>query len=81
MKNYKNKIQSGLRWLLFDILHATTNQIHMGATEKGWDRTRGWVLPLGEYNSIVLGGIELGGKKTKIKSMSLLINLFLGRFT
>jgi hypothetical protein len=47
-------------------LHATTNQKHADATEKGWDRMHDWVVTLGERNSIVLGVIELeGGKKLK----------------
>jgi hypothetical protein len=33
--NTKIKIQRGLRWRPFDILHATTNQKHVGMTERG----------------------------------------------
>jgi hypothetical protein len=29
-KKYKNKKDKGIRWLLFDILHATNNQKHGG---------------------------------------------------
>ncbi len=39
-KTYKIKYNKGLRWLPFDILHATTNQKHTGVTEGGWDRPR-----------------------------------------
>ncbi len=47
-KNYKKKIQKGLRWLPFDILHATTNQKHVGMMEGGWDRPRDNARTLGE---------------------------------
>ncbi len=36
----KIKCNEGLRWPLFDILHATTNQKQVGVTEGGWDRPR-----------------------------------------
>jgi hypothetical protein len=32
----KIKYNKGLRWLPFDILHATTNQKQAGVTEGGW---------------------------------------------
>jgi hypothetical protein len=39
MKNItKIKYNEGLRWLPFDILHATTNQKQAGMMEGGWDR-------------------------------------------
>jgi hypothetical protein len=63
-KNYKNKTSRGIRWPLFNILHSTTNQKHPGVMEKRWDRTREWVVMLGERDSIILGANELGwGKK------------------
>ncbi len=62
-KNYKSKIQRGLRWLAFDILHTTTNQKHADTMEKRWDRTHNRVVTLGECNSLILGTIELGGEK------------------
>jgi hypothetical protein len=34
------KYNAGLRWPLFDILHATTNQKQAGVMEGGWDRPR-----------------------------------------
>jgi hypothetical protein len=49
-KIYKNKIRHGLRWPLFDILHTTTNQKHVGAMEKGWYRTCNRVVTLGEQD-------------------------------
>ncbi len=36
----KIKYDKGLRWPLFDILHATTNQKQASMTEGGWDRPR-----------------------------------------
>jgi hypothetical protein len=36
----KIKYNEGLRWPPLDILHATTNQKHMGVMEGGWDRPR-----------------------------------------
>jgi hypothetical protein len=36
----KVKYNEGLRWLPFDILHATTNQKQVGVMEGGWDRPR-----------------------------------------
>jgi hypothetical protein len=62
-QKYKNKIQHGLRWPLFDILHATTNQKHADTMEKRWDRMRNRAVMLEEPDSIVLGAIELGGEK------------------
>ncbi len=44
----KIKYNKGLRWLPFDILHATTNQKHVGVTEGGWDRPRDCARTLGE---------------------------------
>ncbi len=43
------KYNKGLRWPLFDILHATTNQKHAGVTEGGWDRPRDRARTLGEH--------------------------------
>jgi hypothetical protein len=62
-KNNKKKIQPGLRWPPFNILHATTNRKHVGATEKRWDRMRNPAVTLGEQDFIILGVVELGGKK------------------
>ncbi len=39
-KNTKIKYNRGLRWLLFHIFHATTNQKLAGVTKGGWDRPR-----------------------------------------
>jgi hypothetical protein len=44
----KIKYNKGLRWLLFDILHTTTNQKHAGVMEGGWDRPRDRARTLGE---------------------------------
>jgi hypothetical protein len=44
----KIKYNEGLRWLLFDILNATTNQKHAGVMEGGWDRPRDHARMLGE---------------------------------
>jgi hypothetical protein len=38
-KNTKIKYSKGLRWLPFNILHATTNHKHTGLMEGGKDRT------------------------------------------
>jgi hypothetical protein len=62
-KLYKNKIRHGLRWLPFDILHATINQKNTCTMEKRWDRTHNQAVTLGESDSIVLWEIELGGDK------------------
>jgi hypothetical protein len=45
------------------MLHATTNQKHSGAMEKGWDRMCNRAATLGECNSLILGAIELRGDK------------------
>jgi hypothetical protein len=42
------KNNEGLRWPPFDILHATTNQKHVGVMEGGWDRPRDRAKTLGE---------------------------------
>ncbi len=44
----KIKYDEGLRWSLFDILHATTNQKPTGVTEGRWDRPRDRARTLGE---------------------------------
>ncbi len=44
----KIKYNEGLRWPLFDIFHATSNQKHVGVTEGGWDRPRDRARTLGE---------------------------------
>jgi hypothetical protein len=44
----KIKYNEGLRWPLFNNLHATTNQKHAGMTEGGWDRPRDHARTLGE---------------------------------
>jgi hypothetical protein len=75
-QNYKNKIQSDLRWPPFDVLHATTNQKHADMTEKRCDRTRNQAEMLEECDTIVFGAIELGGEKTKKKHLSLRWPLF-----
>jgi hypothetical protein len=49
-KTTKIKYNKGLRWPPFDILHATTNQKHAGATEGGWDRPCDRAGTLGERN-------------------------------
>jgi hypothetical protein len=36
----KIKYDDGLRWLPFNILHATINQKQVGVMEGGWDRLR-----------------------------------------
>jgi hypothetical protein len=51
-KNTKNEYNKGLRWLPFNILHATTNQKHTGMMEGGWDRTRNHVRTLGERQNM-----------------------------
>ncbi len=38
----KTKYDKSLRWLPFDILHATTNQKQVGMTKGGWDRLRNY---------------------------------------
>ncbi len=48
--NHKNKIQQGLRWPPFDILHKTTNQKQAGMTEEGWDRPRDHARTLREHD-------------------------------
>jgi hypothetical protein len=54
-----NKIPCGLRWPLFDILHTTTNQRHVGTMEEvkemKFDRGEG---TQGGYNPIFLSAIE-----------------------
>ncbi len=47
-KKNSKKNGEGLRWQLFDILHATTNQKHAGVTQGGWDRPRDRARTLGE---------------------------------
>jgi hypothetical protein len=47
----KIKHNKGLRWPPFDILHATTNQKHVGMTERGWDRPHDRARTLGEHDS------------------------------
>jgi hypothetical protein len=47
-KNTKIKYNEGHRWPPFDILHAKTNQKHVGMTEGGWDRPHNCVRTLGE---------------------------------
>jgi hypothetical protein len=42
------KYNEGLRWLPFDILHATTNQKHAGVMEGGLDRSPDCARTLGE---------------------------------
>jgi hypothetical protein len=57
-KKYKKK-KGCLRRLLFDILHVTTNQKHLGVTEGEWDRMPNRGVTLGERNSIVLGLLSM----------------------
>ncbi len=47
-KNTKIKYIKGLGWPPFNILHATTNQKHVGVTEGGWDRMRNNARTLGD---------------------------------
>jgi hypothetical protein len=68
----------GLKQPPIHISKAITNQKHVCMMEERKATSFNWGRAWEKCDSIVLGAIELGGDKTKMKSMSSLINFFLG---